>query len=98
MAKKKSQWVVHGTHPTTYDTHILRREGQAGPDTMQTLEHLGYIGVMITAADYYESPKFEDPWAKMRAKGKVRLQCNCDVTLPDTILLGKHDFGCAIYE
>ena len=66
----KHGWVVHATHPTTYQTHILRREGQAGWDTMDTLQQLGYVGVMISVADYYASPKFEDPWAKMRAKGE----------------------------
>ena len=70
MANKHA-WVIHATHPTTYQTHIIRREGQAGWDTMQTLEHLGYIGVMISAADYYDGPNFQDPWAAWRAKGEV---------------------------
>ena len=67
----KHTWVVHATHPTTYQTHVLRRKGTAGWDTMQTLEEMGYLGVMISAADLYDGPTFEDPWAKMRAKGEV---------------------------
>jgi len=71
MPRKKPQWVVHATHPTTYQTHILRREGTAGWDTYQTFVDLGYLGVMISAADYYDGPNFQDPWANMRAKGEV---------------------------
>jgi len=33
----------------------------------------------------------------LRRSGRIE-KCTCDVTLPDTILLGSHDFGCAVYE
>ena len=70
---KHVEWVVHATHPTTYQTHILRRNGTAAWDTMQTLEEMGYLGVMISAADLYDGPRFEDPWANLRAKGEVKV-------------------------
>ena len=71
MPRKKARWVVHGTHPTTYQTHVLWREGTAGWDTYQTFVDLGYLGVMISDADFYVGPKFEDPWATMRTKGEI---------------------------
>tara|TARA_Y100000310_G_scaffold17191_1_gene17059 strand:+ start:551 stop:790 length:240 start_codon:yes stop_codon:yes gene_type:complete len=71
----KHGWVVHATHPTTYQTHIVRRDyGEGGDDAWavhDVLVEMGYLGVMISAADYYDGPKFEDPWANMRAKGEV---------------------------
>ena len=74
MANKHG-WVVHATHPTTYQTHIVRRDdGEGGDDAWavhDVLAKMGYLGVMISAMDYYDSPKFEDPWAAWRAKGEV---------------------------
>ena len=68
---KRIGWVVHATHPTTYQTHVLWREGTGGWDTYQTFVDLGYLGVMISAMDYYDGPNFQDPWAELRAKGEV---------------------------
>ena len=71
MAKKHG-WVVHATHPTTYQTHIIRREGgDGGWAVHDVLVEMGYLGVMMSAADYYDGPNFQDPWANMRAKGEV---------------------------
>ena len=70
MPSKKPQWVVHATHPTTYQTHIIRREGAILVRAVHDiLIEMGYLGVMMSAADYYDGPHFQDPWAKMRAKG-----------------------------
>ena len=71
MAKQVA-WVIHATHPTTYQTNIIRRVGGTCAWAVHdVLIELGYLGVMISAADYYDGPKFEDPWAKMRAKGEI---------------------------
>ena len=68
-------FVVHATHPTTDQTHIIRREdGDGGIDAWavhDVLVEMGYLGVMISAVDYYDGPDFQDPWANLRAKGEV---------------------------
>ena len=68
-------WVVHATHPTTFQTHIIRREdGDGGEDAWavhDVLVEMGYIGVMISAIDYYDGPDFQDPYSALRAKGEV---------------------------
>ena len=71
MPRKTAEWVVHATHPTTYQTHIFRLNNDKGWAVYEVLVGMGYLGVMISAADYYDGPKFEDPWANMRAKGEV---------------------------
>ena len=76
---KRIGWVVHATHPTTYQTHIVRRDnnwlsGEGGDDAWavhDVLAEMGYLGVMISAMDYYAGPNFQDPWAELRAKGEV---------------------------
>ena len=71
----KHTWVVHATHPTTYQTHIVRREsGDGGMDAWavhDVLHQMGYLGVMISAMDYYDGPNWEDPYANLRALGEV---------------------------
>jgi hypothetical protein len=32
---------------------------------------MGYLGVMISATDYYDGPDFQDPYSALRAKGEV---------------------------
>ena len=69
----KHGWVVHATHPTTFQTHIVRRE-EGGGDAWaahDVLVGMGYLGVMISAMDYYDGPNFQDPWSELRAKGEV---------------------------
>ena len=72
---KRIGFVVHATHPTTEQTHIIRREdGDGGIDAWavhDVLVEMGYLGVMISAVDYYDGPDFQDPWANLRAKGEV---------------------------
>ena len=74
MAKKYG-WVVHATHSTTFQTHIIRREdGDGGDDAWavhDVLIEMGYLGVMISATDYYDGPDFQDPYSALRAKGEV---------------------------
>ena len=74
MAKKHG-WVVHATHSTTFQTHIIRREdGDGGDDAWavhEALIEMGYLGVMISATDYYDGPDFQDPYSALRAKGEV---------------------------
>ena len=73
MANKHA-WVIHATHPTTYQTHIIRREGgDGGWAVHDVLIEMGYLGVMMSAADYYDGPNFQDPWANLRAKGEVKV-------------------------
>jgi len=72
MAKKHA-WVIHATHPTTYQTHIIRREGGGEWIVQDVLVEMGYLGVMMSAADYYDGPNFQDPWANLRAKGAVKV-------------------------
>ncbi|PCJ05949.1 MAG: hypothetical protein COB10_12730 [Planctomycetota bacterium] len=72
MAKKHA-WVIHATHPTTYQTHIIRREGGGEWIVQDVLVEMGYLGVMMSAADYYDGPNFQDPWANLRAKGEVKV-------------------------
>ena len=72
MANKHA-WVIHATHPTTYQTHIIRREGGGEWIVQDVLVEMGYLGVMMSAADYYDGPNFQDPWANLRAKGEVKV-------------------------
>ena len=69
----KHAWVIHATHPTTYQTHIIRREGGGEWIVQDVLVEMGYLGVMMSAADYYDGPNFQDPWANLRAKGEVKV-------------------------
>ena len=69
--KKKSRVVVTGTHPVTLETYHLRVGAAAAQHVFQAFIDMGFWGVMWSLEDYFDSPKFEDPWTALRARGVV---------------------------
>ena len=63
--------VVTGTHPVTFETYNLRLSPTAAQHVYQAFIDMEFWGVMWSAEDYFDSPKFEDPWASLRARGAV---------------------------
>ena len=71
MRKNSFLAVVTGTHPVTFETYNLRLGSTAAQHVYQAFIDMEFLGVMWSAEDYFDSPQFEDPWYKLRAKGEV---------------------------